>query len=825
MATLNVFFSALPPQLCKGCFTKWGTCGLKEAGDLVGIGRRINSIRIALVAVVVGATGALCFGVGPAAADNTITVNTTQTTYTQGDGLCSLAEAVDYSDGNPDSDCSTAPRSGTTTIKLPAGKYLVPGSLELDDPTDIVGSGAASTDLDGNDSSQVLNIDSTATVTISGVEISGGNSGVSTAGCSGSGISFNCPNGETGNNGGGVINFGNLTLQSVTVAGNHAGDGTSPIVGVRICAPTCAGGNGANGGSGGGIYNTGTLTIENSTITGNSSGVGGAGESAENGTIGTGPGANGGDGGVGGTGGGIASLGSLTVMNSTISGNQTGSGGAAGNGSSATGTGDNGGSGGLGGSGGPGAGIYSDGNPLTVTGSTLSGNQAGNGGNAGSGGAGNGSGTDGASGEDGFGGDAGAAYSAFSTAAFTNDTIFGNATGAAGSDGTAADGGFGGGLSFADTGVTLSDVTIADNSAHSSAIGGGAIFVNPGFAAPVERNAIVASNAAPTHANCAGTEPVDAGHNIVFGDSTCPGAVENPRLGGLADNGGPTETVALLSGSPAIDTVPPSDCVATTDQRGVSRPQGGSCDAGAYEVAPPTFDTATAVAAGPESATVSGQVNPNLTDAKLTVRYGTTTAYGSSTAATDLGAGDGPKSFSIGLTGLTPGTTYHVQLVATNNDGTSTSNDLTLSTPIALTTGTRADLTASVASHTIKGTAVSVRIACAAGGTGCSGALKLTSHVTTKGSKVVAVAAKAKRKTAVRTMGSGRYSLAAGTTKIVKLTLNGAGKRLLKTRHRLPTTMTLTGAARVTMKLTFISAPKRVKKRRHAKVAPSSQGD
>jgi hypothetical protein len=766
--------------------------------------------------MVVGAAGVLCLGVDPAAADNTITVNTTQTTYTQGDGLCSLGEAVDYSDGGSDSDCSSAPRSGTTTIRLPAGKYFVPGSLELDDPTVIVGSGAASTDLDGNNTSQVLNIDSTATVTISDVEISGGNSGDSESGCSGSGLEFNCPNGEAGNNGGGILNYGNLTLQSVTVAHNHAGDGTGPIVGVRICAPTCVGGPGADGGAGGGIYNTGTLTIENSTITDNTSGAGGNGGSAENGGIGTGPGANGGDGGDGGNGGGIASTGPLTITNSTISANQSGAGAGGGNGSAATATNDNGGAGGWGGYGGAGGGVFVDNASLTVTGSTVSGNQTGNGATPGVGGSGNGTGTTGANGGDGAGGFGGGMFAATGPSTFTNDTFFGNATG---SGDTSADGGVGGGLAVANTTTTLTDVTIADNTASSSVFGGGGIRVNPGFAAPVERNSIIASNSAPTDANCAGPVLIDADHNIVYGDSSCPGAVENPRLGALANNGGPTETLPLLSGSPAIDTVPASDCVATVDQRGVGRPQGGGCDAGAYEVAPPTFGAPTAAAGGPESATVSGQVTPNLTDAKLTVRYGTSSAYGSSTTATDLGAGAGPKPFSIPLAGLKPGTTYHVQLVATNSDGTSTSNDLTLSTPVALS--------ASVVRRTIKGTVALVQISCTAGGPACGGALKLSSHVTTKRGKVIAVAAKArpKPKTTVRTMGSGRYSVAAGQTKIVKLTLNAAAKRLLNTRRRLPTTMTLTGPASMTTKLTFVKAPSRVKKRRHAKVAPSSQGD
>ncbi|CAA9454347.1 MAG: hypothetical protein AVDCRST_MAG01-01-4978, partial [uncultured Rubrobacteraceae bacterium] len=63
--------------------------------------------------------------------------------------------------------------------------------------------------------------------------------------------------------------------------------------------------------------------------------------------------------------------------------------------------------------------------------------------------------------------------------------------------------------------------------------------------------------------------------------------VADPRLGSLADNGGPTRTHALLAGSPAIDAVPvgTNGCAAdfTADQRGVHRPLGGACDAGSVE--------------------------------------------------------------------------------------------------------------------------------------------------------------------------------------------------------------------------------------------------
>jgi CSLREA domain-containing protein len=105
-------------------------------------------------------------------------------------------------------------------------------------------------------------------------------------------------------------------------------------------------------------------------------------------------------------------------------------------------------------------------------------------------------------------------------------------------------------------------------------------------------NTIVANN--PRGGNCAGPVTTDGGYNI--DDRTTCGftaatshANMDPQLdpAGLVPNGGPTSTIALLSGSPAIDIIPPGTNACgtgiTTDQRGVTRPFGAGCDVGAYE--------------------------------------------------------------------------------------------------------------------------------------------------------------------------------------------------------------------------------------------------
>lgn len=70
----------------------------------------------------------------------------------------------------------------------------------------------------------------------------------------------------------------------------------------------------------------------------------------------------------------------------------------------------------------------------------------------------------------------------------------------------------------------------------------------------------------------------------------------SPQLGGLANNGGPTQTLLPQPGSPLIDAIPTASCQADgasgimTDQRGLPRPDAGSpaCDIGAVEVQPPS---------------------------------------------------------------------------------------------------------------------------------------------------------------------------------------------------------------------------------------------
>jgi hypothetical protein len=106
------------------------------------------------------------------------------------------------------------------------------------------------------------------------------------------------------------------------------------------------------------------------------------------------------------------------------------------------------------------------------------------------------------------------------------------------------------------------------------------------------QNTIIADNLPGGNCEEAGIDTIiDGGGNIVWGepdDPTCPGTLADPKLAAPADNGGPTQTLALLAGSAAIDAADFAICAAAPvnqrDQRGYIRPYGAHCDSGAYEV-------------------------------------------------------------------------------------------------------------------------------------------------------------------------------------------------------------------------------------------------
>jgi hypothetical protein len=181
--------------------------------------------------------------------------------------------------------------------------------------------------------------------------------------------------------------------------------------------------------------------------------------------------------------------------------------------------------------------------------------------------------------------------------------------------------------------------------------------------------------------NCSG--PVlDGGHDLSFAGAGCPAtfAGGDPNLGPLQDNGGPSQTVSLGTGSAAIDQIPGSGAgCEPTDQRGVARPTGASCDIGAYEVAGPKASTGSASSVSASGAVLGGSVTPNAGDATVQFLYRPTSKYGSASRVEHLrGVSAIPVTARIGH--LKTNTGYHFRLVVTTIDGTARGADRTFST-------------------------------------------------------------------------------------------------------------------------------------------------
>jgi hypothetical protein len=95
---------------------------------------------------------------------------------------------------------------------------------------------------------------------------------------------------------------------------------------------------------------------------------------------------------------------------------------------------------------------------------------------------------------------------------------------------------------------------------------------------------------------------------------------------------------------------------------------------------PPVVGTGAATSITVTSATLGGTVDPNGRATTWYFEYGTSTSYGSKTAAKSAGAGTSTVSVSGPVSGLARGRLYHYRLVATSDAGTSRGADRTFST-------------------------------------------------------------------------------------------------------------------------------------------------
>ena len=150
--------------------------------------------------------------------------------------------------------------------------------------------------------------------------------------------------------------------------------------------------------------------------------------------------------------------------------------------------------------------------------------------------------------------------------------------------------GDGGGFFTTNNGaVSLTNCTVTNNTAGGN---GGGMFLTGTVCAL--KNTIVINNTATgfnSNSEIKGTVDSTSSFNLIGVDGT--GGLSNGTngnqvgvtdalLGGLANNGGYTQTVALLPNSPALNAGDNTGAPAT-DQRGIARPQQGTVDIGAYE--------------------------------------------------------------------------------------------------------------------------------------------------------------------------------------------------------------------------------------------------
>jgi hypothetical protein len=455
---------------------------------------------------------------------------------------------------------------------------LTSGELDISQNLTITGPGAGVITVSGNSASRVFEILGSRTVAISGLTITDGMTFGDGGGIDSSTATVTVTDSILSGNisrewGGGIHSTsGTVTVTHSILSGNEGfmaggGIGSNGNATVTVTDSTFSG-NSVLRSSGGGIWNfSGTVTVTHSILSGNSTATNGSG-------------------------GAIFAGGSLTVIDSTISGNLAGLGGG---------------------------GIHS-GRSLTIINSTISGNSARNESAAAIGG-GISSGQDttitnsiisdnSASGEDGEGGGIGSLgdFLTISNSTLSGNSasgIFASAGGGIYNDGTLtvtdstlsanSSGASGGGI-FIHNDIVGSTVTITSStlSGNFAASGGGIAFtsnVGPAYI----RNTIAASNTAATFPDVTGAL-TSQGHNLIgdgtggsgFVASDLVGSAQNPidpRLGPLANNGGPTQTMALLPGSRAIDAGDNTDAP-EWDQRGPGFPRivNGIIDIGAFEV-------------------------------------------------------------------------------------------------------------------------------------------------------------------------------------------------------------------------------------------------
>lgn len=427
--------------------------------------------------------------------------------------------------------------------------------------------------------------------------------------------------------GGGIRNLGRLTLRSTTISDNTAA------------------GAGFQGITGGGLYHfassesSETLTLENVTVTGNS---------ADSTSLGAQP--------LGVSGGGIAIVaGKVSITGSTITGNEADTVNDIANG----------------------GGIYINDGDITIDSSTIAGNTAEQlGGGIANFGALTLTGSTVSGNTAALGGGIHNDGNPNRTLTMTNSTVSGNTTTHPTFQTT------GGGI-YISKPATLLNNTIVDNTASA----GAALYFDDTdiqAIATVKNTILDTPGGAGVGSACGGTVAnlFSDGYNIAD-DASCnlnaAGDLDttDPLLDPLSsDNGGPTATHALQTGSPAIDAGDNTDCPAT-DQRVFGRPVDGSgggtatCDIGAVELQTGTnADLRVTIEDSPDPALIADTVTYNVTVTNLGPNQATGVTLTDTSTGTDynLGTLDAGESANQPITFSPSGTGSFSRSVTLSGD-------------------------------------------------------------------------------------------------------------------------------------------------------------
>ena len=285
-----------------------------------------------------------------------------------------------------------------------------------------------------------------------------------------------------------------------------------------------------------------------------------------------------------------------------------------------------------------------------------------------------------------------ALYFAATGLTLENDTITNN---------TAASGG---GVYDAGSSGTLLQITsstIAGNTATASVISGtsttsaGGLQVVNDSATIKVFNTIIAKNMTASASNDV-VGSIDASSGNLIGNGANMSGLTNgvngnqvgtnaspidPLLDSLANNGGTTQTMALLAGSPAIDAGDSS--ATTTDQRGTTRSQGARANIGAFELV--TANAAPAITTQPVSASSNSGTTASFSVAGTATPAATAQWYVSSDKGQTWSAISGATSTTYSLTTAAADNGKQYRAVLTNSVGSVTSSPASLTVNFAPT--------------------------------------------------------------------------------------------------------------------------------------------